>query len=83
MAKLLKNKDNKIEISTLISNLSGKEFETIDYRNKIFKKLYQQIYPSNESQFLKVMEDADPLNDGRVEPAALRIALAKLTQGID
>jgi hypothetical protein len=79
MAKLLKNKDNKIEIPTLVSNLSGKDFETIDYRNKIFKKIYQQIYPSNETQFLKLMEDADPQNDGRVEPAALRLALAKLT----
>jgi len=60
MAKLLKNKDNKIEIPTLVSNLSGKDFETIDYRNKIFKKIYQQIYPNNETQFLKLMEDADP-----------------------
>ena len=60
MAKLLKNKDNKIEIPTLVSNLSGKEFETMDYRNKIFKKIYQQIYPSNESQFLKLMEETNP-----------------------
>ena len=48
VAKQLKNKDNKVEVSTLIINLSGKEFETVDYRNKIYKKIYSQIYPSNE-----------------------------------
>ncbi len=40
-AKILKNKDNKIEVPTLITNLCGKEFETIDYRNKIYKQIYQ------------------------------------------
>lgn len=83
LAKMLKNKDNKIEVSTLISNLCGKEFETIDYRNKIFKQIYQQIYPNNEQQFLKLMEESDPQNDGKVEAAALRLALAKITIGIN
>ena len=83
VAKQLKNKDNKVEVATLITNLSGKEFETLDYRNKIYKKIYHQIYPHNETQFMKLMEESDPQNDGRVEPAALKLAIAKLTTGID
>lgn len=41
LAKILKNKDNKVDVGVLITNLCGKEFETVDYRNKIFKRLYQ------------------------------------------
>ena len=48
LAKMLKNKENKVDVPTLITNLSGKDFETVDYRNKIFKRVYQSIYPHNE-----------------------------------
>lgn len=37
MAKLLKNKDNKVEVTSLLRNLSGQEYETVDYRNRIFR----------------------------------------------
>lgn len=40
LAKLLKNKDNKVDVGVLVTNLCGKEFETVDYRNKIYKKIY-------------------------------------------
>jgi len=32
---------------------------------------------------MKLMEESDPQNDGRVEPAAFKLAIAKLTTGID
>jgi len=83
LAKTLKNKDNKVEVDVLITNLCGKEFETVDYRNKVFKKIYSQIFPDKEHQLLKLLEEADPINDGRVKPAALKIALSKVTTNID
>lgn len=83
LAKILKNKDGKVEVGTLITNLCGKEFETVDYRNKVFKRLYAQIYPKNEKKLLWLFEEADPINDGRVEPAALKIILGKVTSNID
>ena len=83
LAKLLKNKDNKVEVGVLVTNLCGKEFETVDYRNKVFKQIYGQVYPHNERKFLKLLEEADPSNDGRVDPAALKIALAKVTTNLD
>jgi hypothetical protein len=43
----------------LIKNLCGQEFETTDYRNKIFKKIYSQVFPSKEKRLLKLLEDAD------------------------
>lgn len=38
--KTLKNKDARIDVATLLTNLCGKEFETLDFRNKIFRKIY-------------------------------------------
>lgn len=38
--KIMKNKDGKIDIPNLLTNLCGKEFETVDYRNKVFRKIY-------------------------------------------
>lgn len=32
---------------------------------------------------LKLLEESDPLNDGKVEPAALKLALLKVTSDID
>lgn len=37
LAKVLKNKDGKVEVTTLLRNLCGHEHETIDFRNKIFR----------------------------------------------
>ena len=51
LAKVLKNRDGKVEVPTLLTNLCGKEFETVDYRNNFFKKIYSQLYPSKEGKF--------------------------------
>lgn len=83
VAKLLKNKEGKVDVPTLITNLSGKEFETVDYRNRVFKRIYEQIYPNQDKKFLKLLDEADAANDGKIEPAALKIVLATITTGID
>ncbi len=45
LAKALKNKENKVEITTLLRNLCGTEHETVDYRNKMFREFYAEIHP--------------------------------------
>lgn len=72
-----------MDVGVLVTNLCGKEFETVDYRNKILKKIYPQVYPQNEWKLLKLFEEADPVNDGRIEPAALKIVLSKVTNNLD
>ena len=42
---MLKNKENKVEITALLRNLSGQEHETVDFRNKVFRQIYAEIYP--------------------------------------
>lgn len=52
LAKALKNKENKVEITTLLRNLCGTEHETIDYRNKIFRQIYSEVYPNKYDELL-------------------------------
>jgi hypothetical protein len=52
LAKVLKNKDNKVEITALLRNLSGQEHETVDFRNKVFRQIYAEIYPQREDELL-------------------------------
>lgn len=59
LSKTLRNSEGKVEISTLIKNLCGQEFETTDYRNKLFKKIYSQVFPAKERRLLKLLEEAD------------------------
>lgn len=64
----MKNKENKVEVTALLRNLSGQEYETVDYRNRIFRLIYAEIHPHKEAKLIQLLEEADPLNDGRVEP---------------
>lgn len=48
LAKSLKNKDDKVEVGDLLRNLCGKEYETVDFRNKIFRQIYNEINPHKE-----------------------------------
>ena len=83
LAKALKSKDNKVEITTLLRNLCGGEHETVDYRNKIFRHIYAEINPHKTEELLQLLEDADPLNDGRVEAQGLKVCLKKVLTGLD
>lgn len=72
-----------MEIPTLLRNLSGQEHETVDFRNKIFRQIYAEVHPHKEERLLQLLEDADPQNDGRVEPQGLKVVLKKLLQTVD
>ena len=41
----LKNDAGEIPIADLVRNFTGQPFETVDYRNTVFKKVYAEIYP--------------------------------------
>ena len=48
----LKNKDGKVDIHILVRNLTGKAFETVDFRNKIFKTIYAEVFPHKEDKMM-------------------------------
>lgn len=44
----LKGKDNKVDIQTMLSNVTGTKEDTVDYKNKMFKQLYSEIFEQNK-----------------------------------
>jgi hypothetical protein len=41
----LKNAVGLVPVMTLISNLTGKVFQTVDYKTKIQKLIYAEVFP--------------------------------------
>lgn len=72
LAKVLKGNNGRISVTGLLRNLVGHESETVDFRNKMYRQLYDVVYPNNEERLISALEDVDPLNDGRVEPIGLK-----------
>ena len=50
----------------LVKNFTGQSFETVDYRNAVYKKVYAEIYPKNEERTIQLMQDADESNVGLI-----------------
>lgn len=48
----LKNDSDVIPVCDLIRNFTGQPYETVDYRNAMFKKVYEQIYPHREEEII-------------------------------
>ena len=50
----LKNADDRVDIQVFLSNVTGTHEDTVDYRNKMFKQLYKDIYEqSKQKELLK------------------------------
>ena len=76
----LKGQDGKIDIQVMLSNFAGTVHDTVDYRHKMFKSLYKEIYKTGlQDELLRQLEAADERNDGRVSPKAIEKILKSLT----
>jgi Ca2+-binding EF-hand superfamily protein len=86
MAKSMKNADNKVEVTTLIRNLCGKDYETVDFRDKVFKRVYHDIFESSDSdrkdKFRNLLVKHDDLNDGSIVGQDLQKVLAQVCNNI-
>lgn len=51
----LKNDSGVVPICDLIRNFTGQAYETVDYRNTVFKKVYEEIYPHKEEQTIQLL----------------------------
>lgn len=80
--KHLKDSSGLVQISNLISNFTGSTFETIDFRNKIFKQLYTEIYPANEERVIQMLQGVDKENQGFVKARDLLQVLEKVNSKI-
>jgi Ca2+-binding EF-hand superfamily protein len=65
----LKNNDGKVDVHVLVRNLTGKEFETVDFRNKIFAKIYAEVFPNKEEKMIQLLQEEDTENMGLIRGA--------------
>ena len=51
----LRNDDGVVPIPDLVRNFTGKAYETADFRNATYKKIYSEIYPDREEEMLTLL----------------------------
>ncbi len=59
----------------LVRNFTGQPYETVDYRNTVYKKVYSEVYPMNEEKTIQLLQDADVSNVGLISAQALLTVL--------
>jgi Ca2+-binding EF-hand superfamily protein len=78
----LKNNDGKVDVHILVRNLTGREFETVDFRNKIFSKIYAEIFPHQEEKMIQLLQEEDGDNLGLLRGASLLKVLNELIKTV-
>lgn len=55
----LRNSSGLVEVPELIRNFTGQAFETVDFRNKIFKLIYHDVFPAKEEELIALLQEQD------------------------
>lgn len=62
--------------------MTGQKNETVDYKNKMLRLLYKEIYEKDKSrEFLYLLEQKDVNNLGKIAPVDLEEVLNDITKG--
>jgi|TARA_B110000305_G_C19321074_1_gene578982 hypothetical protein len=62
--------------------VTGQKNETVDYKNKMLRLLYKEIYEKDKSrEFLYLLEQKDVNNLGKIAPVDLEEVLNDITKG--
>jgi Ca2+-binding EF-hand superfamily protein len=76
----LKSADETVDIPKMLSNLTGTECDTVDFKNQFFKDLYKEIYNKGKGdQLLRKLEQYDSNNDGKINADHLIQVLTEVT----
>ena len=86
MAKPMKNANDLVEVNMLMKNLVGQDYETVDFRDKLYKRVYHEIFvtsdPSRKEKLRDMLIENDDLCDGTIIPKNLQSILTKLCRNI-
>lgn len=66
----------------MVQNLTGKKFETVDYRNETFRKLFKEIYPNREQELITAFQEIDTMNQGLVKADQLYSVLKATVKSV-
>jgi Ca2+-binding EF-hand superfamily protein len=69
-------------VPELIRNFTGQEYETVDFRNKVFKLIYHDIFPGKEEELISLLQEQDNENFGLVNERQLLTALKAVVKSV-
>jgi Ca2+-binding EF-hand superfamily protein len=69
-------------VPELIRNFTGQAYETVDFRNKIFKLIYHDVYPAKEEELIALLQEQDNDNFGLINEAQLLTALKAVVKSV-
>jgi Ca2+-binding EF-hand superfamily protein len=76
----LKDSDGKVDVQVLMSNITGSVQDTVDYKNHMFKQLYDVIFKNgNQEKFQKDLELHDKSSNGKISPQDMMACLKKIS----
>ena len=67
-------------VPDLVRNLTGKPYETADFRNATYKKIYSEIYPAKEAEVLALLQAEDETNIGLIYAKNLLSVLLRVVK---
>lgn len=71
-----------MEVPELIRNFTGQAYETVDFRNKVFKLMYHDIFPAKEDELIALLQEQDKDNFGLVNEQQLLTALKAVVKSV-
>jgi len=80
----MKDKTNKVPIMMMIQNLVGEEYETVDFRNRIFNRIYEEVKQhGKEARIKAAFFKEDKKNDGTLDCHEMKRALISVINSVD
>ncbi len=84
MANEMKDTSNKVPIQMILQNLVGNEYETSDFRNRMFKRIYAELSDrKNEDKLKRAFYKYDKKNDGSLNCRDMFEALTLVLTTLD
>ena len=60
----------------MLNNITGSENDTVDYKNKMFRMIYKDVFVTGKRKLLlNLFETQDSKNNGKIMPEQLEACL--------
>ena len=84
MATQMKDKSNKVPVQMILQNLVGNDYETSDFRNRMYKRIYAEIMDKkNDAALKKAFYKFDKQNEGSLNVHEMKDALMLVLTTLD
>jgi hypothetical protein len=65
----IRNENGLVDVPELVRNFTGQAYETVDFRNKMLKLIYHDVFPAKEDELISLLQEQDKDNLGLLNEA--------------